>query len=98
MQKFWSTLEEIIRFHHSKLSLQLNIQFDSGHNCDICERDLEEGEREILDNLVELENKIQDETMFSIISIAGYIQQKMAMKAMTIPSFITRSLGTILIT
>ena len=61
--------------HHSKLSLQLNIQFetDSGHSCDICERDLEEGEREILDNLVELANKIQDETMFSIIYIAGYI-------------------------
>ena len=87
-----------MRIHHSKLSLQLNIQFetDSGHNCDIC--DLEEGEREILDHLVELENKIQDETMFSIIYIAGYIQRKMAMKAMTIPSFITRSLGTILIT
>ena len=58
-----------MRIHHSKLSLQLNIQFetDSGHNCDIC--DLEEGEREILDHLVELENKIQDETMFSIIYI-----------------------------
>ena len=41
-----------------------------------CERDLEEGEREILDNLVELENKIQDETMFSISYIAGYIQRK----------------------
>ena len=55
----------------------MNIQFETGlgHNCDICERDLEEGEREIVDNLVELENKIQDETMFSIIYIAGYIQR-----------------------
>ena len=37
-----------MRIHHSKLSLQLNIQFetDSGHNCDKCERDLEEGEGE----------------------------------------------------
>ena len=67
-----------MKIHHSKLSLKLNIQFeaDSGHNCDICEHDLEEGEREILDNLVELGNTIQEVTVFSIIYIAGYNQRK----------------------
>ena len=60
--------------------------------CDICEHDLE-GEREILDNLVELKNQIQEETMFSIIYIVGYTRRKMVMKAMTIPFVYYKKFG-----
>ena len=72
-----SVLEKM-RIHHTKLSLQLNIEYEveGGHNCDACGRDLEEGEQEIVDNLAELESKIQEDTMFSIIYISGYVQRK----------------------
>ena len=69
---------EKVKIHHSKLSLKLNVEvnFESGHNCDMCVRDLNDQEIEIIDNLPELELKVQDETMFSFVYISGYIQLK----------------------
>ena len=71
---------EKVRIQHAKLSLQLEMQcFDdcfNGHSCNNCFRRLNEQECEVFDNLPELEDKVQAESLLSIVYIAGYVQRK----------------------
>ena len=67
---------EKVRIQHAKLTLQLGIEVsgENGHSCGNCSRNLDEKESEIMDNLSALEENIQEDTLLSIIYIAGYIQ------------------------
>ena len=69
---------EKVRIQHAKLTLQLGIEVSgkNGHSCGNCSRNLDEKESEIMDNLSALEENIQEDTLLSIIYIAGYIQKK----------------------
>ena len=68
---------EKTRIFQTKLCLQLGILIDgvAGHKCDVCSRDLDEMEAQVIDNLIELEASIQRETMLSLVYIAGYIEK-----------------------
>ena len=57
--------------------LQLGAEIDgkAGHSCDVCNRELNEKESEIMDNLDKLEESVPRETMLSLIYIAGYIER-----------------------
>lgn len=68
---------EKVRIQHAKLALQLNMYIDGndGHSCSNCLRKLTEGESEIVDNLAELEKSIHNDTLLSLVYIAGYVQK-----------------------
>jgi hypothetical protein len=78
------TLEKILSSRksvcHSKLSLQLDMEIAGSlkHQCDlyVIKARLEDDELEVIDNLINLETKVQEETLFTIIYIASYVQCK----------------------
>ena len=74
---------EKVNIDHAKLFLQLgvNLSQDSsaqndGHRCDTCSRLLNDKECEVFDNLHALEASVKEETLLSLIYIAGYVQKK----------------------
>ena len=69
---------EKIRIHRAKLATQLNVEFegDSTHACSFCQNVLNEAECEIMDNLVSLEENINEDTIFGMVYIAGYVEHK----------------------
>ncbi|XP_065669230.1 uncharacterized protein LOC136088706 [Hydra vulgaris] len=68
---------EKINIQHTKLILQLNIPVDGidGHTCDICFRDISTDEKELLDNIHDLESSVNKSTLVAIVYIAGYVQK-----------------------
>ena len=62
------TILEKTRILQTKLCLQLGVEIDGkdGHSCSTCNRELDEAEIELLDNLVELESSVPRETMISL--------------------------------
>ena len=59
------------------MTLKLEIAVDgiNGHTCDICCRDTPTDEKELLDNLHDLESSINQLTLITIVYIAGYVQK-----------------------
>ena len=49
---------------------------DADHRCDMCSRLLNDSEGEVFDNLHALEASVKEETLLSLIYIAGYVQKK----------------------
>ncbi|XP_065662684.1 uncharacterized protein LOC136085317 [Hydra vulgaris] len=68
---------EKINIQHTKLILQLDIPVDGidGHTCDICFRDISTDEKELLDNILDLESSVNKSTLVAIVYIAGYVQK-----------------------
>ncbi|XP_065643884.1 uncharacterized protein LOC136075255 [Hydra vulgaris] len=71
-----SVIEKII-IQHTKLILQLDIPVDNidGHTCDICFRDISTDEKELLDNIHDLESSVNKSTLVAIVYIVGYVQK-----------------------
>ncbi|XP_065672307.1 uncharacterized protein LOC136090125 [Hydra vulgaris] len=71
-----SVIEKII-IQHTKLILQLDIPVDGidDHTCDICFRDISTDEKELLDNIHDLESSVNKSTLVDIVYIAGYVQK-----------------------
>ncbi|XP_065645388.1 uncharacterized protein LOC136075876 [Hydra vulgaris] len=68
---------EKINIQHTKLILQLDIPVDGidGDTCDICFRDISTDEKELLDNIHDLESSVNKSTLVAIVYIAGYVQK-----------------------
>ncbi|XP_065648838.1 uncharacterized protein LOC136078051 [Hydra vulgaris] len=60
---------EKINIHHTKLILKLDIPVDGidGHTCDICFRDISTDEKELLDNIHDLESSVNKSTLVAIV-------------------------------
>ena len=69
--------------HRAKLFLQLGVNLsqgssaqDDGHQSDMCSCLLNDKECEVFDNLRSLEASVKEETLLSLIYIAGYVQKR----------------------
>jgi hypothetical protein len=71
------SVTEKIHIQHTKLILQLDIPVNGvdGHICDICCRDVSTDEKELLDNLHDLESSVNKSTLLAIVYIAVYVQK-----------------------
>ena len=49
---------------------------DDGHRSDMCSRLLNDKECEVFDNLRALEANVKEETLLSLVYIAGYVQKR----------------------
>ena len=72
------SIVEKIRIQRAKLCVQLGVDIEgsAAHECGNCKRKLSEIETEVFDALPELEDKLNEDTMLSIIYIAGCIEKK----------------------
>ena len=70
---------EKVEINKAKLCLQYDIddwrQEKSGHRCELCEKVLSEAEAEVIDNLEELQSKLNTDTLASLVYISGVIQK-----------------------
>ena len=69
---------EKIRIQRAKLCLELGVRIEGsdGHQCEYCVRKLDEFETEVFDSLPDLEDKLNADTMLSLIYIAGCVEKK----------------------
>ena len=72
---------EKLSINKAKLLLKLNVDLDSlsaspGHKCDRCNFDLTSEQRDVMNSLERHEKNIEDETMMSLVYIAGYASRK----------------------
>ena len=71
------TILEKTRILQTKLCLQLGVEIDgdAGHSCQACNRQFNENEAEVIDNLIVLEDTMSRENMLSLVYIAGYVER-----------------------
>ena len=72
---------EKLSINKAKLLLKLNVDLDSlsaspGHKCDRCNFVLTSEQRDVVNLLERHEKNIEDETMMSLVYIAGYVSRK----------------------
>ena len=99
---YFLTVQSVIEKIHiqtAKLSLQLKLDFreesTKGHSCDKCKAFLTEQDCETIDNLSTLQDKVFEETIASLIYIAGYVQKRGVKQKKTILYFALKNMGSL---